>query len=158
MTVARHRNLPVRTSALALAVLLALAAFATLAAPAAEAAARARRGYPRLVFVRCSSNPFPCRAHTIATRTGKLLVGAGGMSRRAKVVFPVRSRAGGRVGLRAVGGRFRTPTRIVVRVPGNAISGVIRVANPGRKFSNAVRIGVRSPPKPPRQPSGGSAP
>jgi len=84
-----------------------------------------------------------------------MLVGAGGMSRSAKVLFPVRSRAGGRVGLRPVGGRFRTGTRIVVRVPGNAISGLIRVVNPGRRSSNAVRIHVRNPP---RQRAGGAPP
>jgi Putative peptidoglycan binding domain len=139
-------------------VLVALAC--AIAAPAAHALAGAasapRNGHPRIVFVRCSSDPFPCTSHTVVTRTGKLLVGAGGMSRHAKVVFPVRSRAGGRIGLRAVGGRFRTATRIVVRVPGDAISGPIRVANPGRKFSNWVRISVKSPPKP--HPTGGSPP
>jgi hypothetical protein len=132
-----------------------MAALPAPAAPAAAGAASAPRdGHPRIVFVRCSSDPFPCRSHTVVTRTGKLLVGAGGMSRRAKVVFPVRSRAGARVGLRAVGGRFRTATRIVVRVPGDAISGLIRVVNPRRKYSNAVRIGVTSPPR--RRPTGGS--
>jgi hypothetical protein len=131
-----------------------------LAAPSACAAAGAasapRDGHPRIVFIRCSSNPYPCTSHKVMTRKGTMLVGAGGMSRRAKVVFPVRSRAGGRVGLRAVGGRFRTRTRIVVRVPGDAISGLIRVVNPVRRFSNAVRIHVRNPPKP--RPTGGSPP
>jgi Putative peptidoglycan binding domain len=141
---------------LVLALACAFAALAALVAPAADAASRPRDGHPRIVFVRCSSDPFPCRSHRVATRTGKLLVGAGGMSRRAKVVFPVRSRAGGRVGLRAVGGRFRTATRILVRVPGNAISGLIRVVNPRRKFSNAVRIWVRNPPQ--RRPASGSPP
>lgn len=149
MTVARLR----------IPLLLALALMcAVLAVPAAYAASAPRTGHPRIVFVRCSSDPYPCTSHRVVTRKGKLLVGAGGMSRRAKVLFPVRSRTGGRVGVRAVGGRFRTPTRIVVRVPGDAISGLIRVANPGRKYSNAVRISVKSPPKPPRKPSGGSSP
>jgi hypothetical protein len=137
-------------------ILLALALCvpaAALVTPATNAASRARSGHPRIVFIRCSSNPYPCVSHRVMTRKGQMLVGAGGMSRRAKVVFPVRSRAGGRVGLRAVGGHFRTATRIVVRVPGNAISGLIRVANPGRKFSNPARIWVRNPPKP-RPPSG----
>ncbi|HEU4703707.1 MAG TPA: peptidoglycan-binding domain-containing protein [Conexibacter sp.] len=138
---------------LALALACALAA---LLAPAAGAASAPRKDHPRIVFIRCSSDPFPCASHRVMTRTGRMLVGAGGMTRRAKVVFPVRSRAGGRVGLRAVGGRFRTSTRIVVRVPGNAISGLVRVVNPGRKFSNAIRISVRNPPK--RKPTGGSPP
>jgi hypothetical protein len=147
MTVARLR-IPLRFAlACALVVLLA---------PPADAASAPRDGHPRIVFVRCSSDPYPCVSHKVVTRTGKMLVGAGGMSRRAKVVFPVRSRAGGRVGLRAVGGRFRTSTRILVRVPGNAISGAIRVVNPIRKFSNAVRIHVRNPPKP--RPLSGSPP
>ncbi|HEX7292065.1 MAG TPA: peptidoglycan-binding domain-containing protein [Conexibacter sp.] len=147
MTVARLR----------IPLLLALAcAAAALVAPAASAASRPRDGHPRIVFVRCSSNPFPCASHRVMTRTGRMLVGAGGMSRRARVVFPVRSRVGGRVGLRAVGGRFRTPTRIVVRVPGDAISGLIRVVNPGRKRSNPVRVNVKSPPR--RRPSSGSPP
>jgi len=122
-------------------------AAAALLAPAADAASAPRDGHPRIVFVRCSSDPYPCVSHRVMTRKGRMLVGAGGMSRRAKVLFPVRSRAGGRVGLRGVGGHFRTSTRIVVRVPGNAISGLVRVANPGRRFSNAVRISVRNPPK-----------
>ena len=141
---------------------LVLALVCAVCAPAAHAAAGAasapRNGHPRIVFVRCSSDPYPCTSHSVVTRKGKLLVGAGGMSRRAKVVFPVRSRSGGRIGVRAVGGRFRTATRIVVRVPGDAISGRIRVVNPGRKYSNSVRVSVKSPPKPPRQPSGGSPP
>jgi hypothetical protein len=149
MTAARLR-IPL---ALALALALVCVAAALLAPVAAHAASPPRDGHLRIVFVRCSSNPFPCSSHRVMTRTGRMLVGAGGMSRRARVVFPVRSKAGGRVGLRAVGGRFRTPTRIVVRVPGDAISGLIRVVNPGRKRSNAVRINVKSPPR--RRPSGG---
>jgi len=145
MTVARLR-IP-----LVLALLLAAAT-----PPASARAAAPRDGHPRIVFVRCSSDPYPCVSHKVVTRKGHMLVGAGGMSRHAKVVFPVRSRAGGRVGLRAVGGSFRTRTRIVVRVPGNAISGLVRVANPGRRFSNPVRIGVRNPPKP--RPVSGSPP
>ncbi len=138
---------------------LACAIFVPSAHAAAGAASAPRNGHPRIVFVRCSSDPFPCKSHTTATRTGKLLVGAGGMSSKAKVVFPVRSRAGGRIGLRAVGGRFRTKTRILVRVPGDAISGLIRVANPGRKYSNSMRIGVVSPPpKPKPRTVGGSPP
>jgi len=135
---------------------LACATVAPAAAAAVGAASAPRNGHPRIVFVRCSSDPFPCVSHRVVTRTGRLLVGAGGMSRRAKVVFPVRSRPGGRIGLRAVGGRFRTRTRIVVRVPRDAISGLIRVVNPGGRYSNAVRIGVRSPPR--RRPTGGSPP
>jgi len=140
-------------------ILLALAlcvAATALVAPAADAASRLRNGHPRIVFIRCSSDPFPCTSHKVMVRTGRMLVGAGGMSRRARVVFPVRSRAGGRVGLRAVGGHFRTATRIVVRVPGDAISGLIRVVNPGRKRSNAVRVNVRNPPK--LRPTSGSPP
>src|SRR4051794_8086693 len=100
-----------------LRISLILALACAVVVPTAHASA-SRNGHPRIVFARCSSDPYPCVAHKVVTRTGKLLVGAGGMSRRAKVVFPVRSRAGGRIGLRAVGGRFRTATRIVVRVPG----------------------------------------
>jgi len=147
MTVARPR----------IPLFLALAcALGALPAPVADAASPPRNGHPRIVFIRCSSDPYPCVSHRVVTRKGHLLVGAGGMSRRAKVVFPVRSRVGGRVGTRAVGGRFRTSTRIVVRVPGDAISGAIRVVNPVRKYSNAVRIGVRNPPRP--RSTGGSPP
>jgi hypothetical protein len=150
MSIACHR-IPLLCALLALASLLATSA--------ARAAAAPRHGHPRIVFIRCSSDPFPCRSHSVMTRRGKMLVGAGGMSRRAKVVFPVRSRAGGRVGARAVGGRFRTATRIVVSVPRDAISGVIRVVNPGRNYSNGVRIGVVSPPRPaPRRSVGGGVP
>jgi hypothetical protein len=158
MTVVPHRIPRLRALVVALFA-IAGASVAPAADAVAGAASAPRNGHPRIVFVRCSSDPFPCRAHTIVTRTGKLLVGAGGMSSRAKVVFPVRSRSGGRVGVRAVGGRFRTRTRIVVRVPGDAISGRIRVVNPRAKYSNSVRIFVTSPPKPkPRQPSGGAHP
>jgi hypothetical protein len=152
MIAVRHRIL----RPCALACVAAAAALGALVAPAAAAASAPRHGHPRIVFIRCSSDPFPCRSHTVMTRTGRMLVGAGEMSRRAKVVFPVRSRAGGRVGQRAVGGRFRTATRIVVRVPRDAISGVIRVVNPHRRYSNGVRISVVSPPRrAPRPPAGG---
>jgi hypothetical protein len=146
MTAARLRI------SLVLALLCAAAVPSALAATGAASAPRA--GHPRIVFIRCSSVPYPCASHSVMTRTGKMLVGAGGMSRHAKVLFPVRSRAGGRAGTRAVGGRFRTRTRILVRVPGDAISGPIRVVNPGRKYSNAVRIHVHNPP--PRKPTGGA--
>jgi hypothetical protein len=137
-------------------LLLTLACAASALVAPLAAASTPRNGHPRIVFIRCSSDPYPCVSHRVVTRKGRMLVGAGGMSHRAKVVFPVRSRAGGRVGLRPVGGSFRTRTRIVVRVPGNAISGAIRVVNPGRKYSNAVRVSVRNPPK--RPASGGSPP
>jgi hypothetical protein len=115
--------------------------------PASPApAAPPRDGHPRIVFVRCSSIPYPCVSHRVFTRTGRMLVGAGGMSRRAKVEFPVRT-PGGRTFRRAVGGEFRTPTRIVVRVPRDAISGRIRVVNPVRRYSNAVRVTVRRAPR-----------
>jgi hypothetical protein len=161
MTAVRHRIprcLACLASTLALLglALLALASAAPAAHALGGAASAPRSGHPRIVFVRCSSDPYPCVARSTVTRTGKLLVGAGGMRRRAKVVFPVRSTRTGKVGLRAVGGRFRTATRIVVRVPGDAISGLIRVANPGRKYSNAVRVTVRRPPKP--KFTGGSPP
>jgi hypothetical protein len=154
MTVVSH-SIP-RLRALAVALLLACAAPPAAARALADAASAPRDGHPRIVFVRCSSDPFPCPSRTIVTRTGGMLVGAGGMSRHAKVVFPVRSLRSGHVGLRAVGGRFRTATRIVVRVPGDAISGPIRVANPGRRYSNAVRITVKRAPQ--RRLTGGSPP
>ncbi len=126
--------------------LAALALAAGLLTPAAASAAKPPTdGHPRIVFVRCSSEPFPCESHTIVNRKGRLLVGAGGMSRNAKVEFPVRT-PGGRKLRRAIGGHFRTATRIVVRVPGDAITGRIRVVNPGRRFSNGVRIGVKRTP------------
>jgi Putative peptidoglycan binding domain len=153
MTAVRHRHARRRALPALAAALLALCAAAALVAPAPSAEAAAR---PHIVFVRCSSVPYPCRAHTVLTRTGRVLVGAGGMSARAKVVFPVRSHSGGRVGTRAVGGHLRTRTRIVVRVPGDAISGAIRVANPGRRYSNAMRVHVVSPPRP--RFTGGSPP
>src|SRR5262249_42718296 len=110
-----------------------------------------KAGAPRIVFVRCSSDPFPCRSHSIVTRTGKLLVGAGGMSRRAKVVFPVRSR-GGKVGTRAVGGRLRTKTPIVVTAAAVAARGGSRAVHPGRLSPNAARLAVANPPKRKRAP------
>jgi Putative peptidoglycan binding domain len=151
--VSRHR--------LSLATLLTLATIAfvaTAVAPAAHAAsgrarASARVATPRLVFLRCSSVPFPCRGHRVVTRTGRLLVGAGGMSGRAKVLFPIRFPSG-RTGTRGVGGRFRSSTRIVVRVPRDAISGRIRVVNPGGRRSNAKWIVVRRAPQRPRPPRG----
>ncbi|MGB2711664.1 MAG: peptidoglycan-binding domain-containing protein, partial [Conexibacter sp.] len=136
--VARHRRSPL--AALALAGLIAI-----LVAASAEATPPAN-GHPRIVFVRCSSVPYPCVSHQVVTRTGRILVGAGGMSRKAKVEFPIRFPSG-RTARRAVGGHFRTSTRIVVRVPRDAISGRIRVVNPGRRYSNAVRVTVRRAPK-----------
>lgn len=146
MTAATRHNL--RAAVLtALAAALALTAALATAPPPAHARTLPRPGHPRIVFVRCSSDPFPCVSHTVVTRTGRLLVGAGGMSRRAKVEFPVRFPSG-RKARRAVGGSFRTSTRIVVRVPRDAISGRIRVVNPGRRYSNAVRLSVRRAPQP----------
>lgn len=143
--------------ALAAAVLLAASAGAAAASAGGVKASHGALVHPRIVFVRCSSVPFPCVSHRTVTRTGKLLVGAGGMSRRAKVVFTVRS-SSGKVGARGVGGSFRTATRIVVRVPGDAVSGRIRVVNPGGKASNAVRIAVRRPPARPVSSGGGAGP
>jgi Putative peptidoglycan binding domain len=145
--VARHR-----ISLLAAALLAASSSIAVATAAPAQAVAA---GHPRLVFVRCSAVPYPCAAHTIVTRTGHLLVGAGGMSRRAKVEFAVRA-SSGRMTRKAVGGHFRTATRIVVPIPGNAVSGGVRVVNPGHRYSNALRVTVRRPPPPPRSPGGPS--
>lgn len=141
MTVVR-RHIPVILAA----VLGALLAPLALASASAEAAKKPPK--LRLSFTRCSSTPFPCQgSHSIVVRTGKMLVGAGGMTSRAKVEFTVRNKAGKR-GTRRVGGSFRTRTRLLVRVPGDAISGRVRVAMPGRRYSNALRITVRKPPKP----------
>lgn len=145
--VSRQRTLRRLATAWAVGLLAWLLAAAAAQALAGAAAAPSAGGHPRIVFVRCSSVPFPCVSHTTVTRTGHLLIGANGMSPHAKVVFVVRLR-NGRAALHAVGGTFRTRTRIVVRVPGNAIGGPVRVANPGYRYSNAVRIAVRRPPKP----------
>ncbi len=136
--VRRHRS---HRRRLALAWALALPA---LLAPAAAASAS---GHPRIVFVRCSSVPYPCASHTTVTRTGHLLVGATGMSPHAKVAFTIRLR-NGRAGQHVVGGSFRTRTRIVVPVPSDAVGGPVRVVNPGRRYSNAVHVDVRRQPKP----------
>jgi len=152
MSAVRHR-ISRRRLATAWAVGLAAAgAFALLLTASAQAATVR----PRLVFVRCSANPYPCASHTTVTRTGGLLVGANGMSRRAKVLFVVRSARTHRAGVRAVGGRFRTKTRLLVRVPSDAISGPVRIVNPGPRFSNGVRITVKRPP--PRVFTGGTPP
>jgi len=139
MSTADARHHPHR----ALAALLALLIAAACALPATALARRPPA--PHLGFVRCSSVPYPCQGRTTVTRTGHLLVGASRMSRAARVLFPVRP-AGRRAGVRAVGGTFRTGTRLVVRVPGDAVSGLIRVVNPGRRLSNPARIVVRRPP------------
>lgn len=148
-TPARRIPAPALAALLALVGALSALAVALLAAPVAHAATAGGARVtpvPRIVFVRCSSVPFPCEARTIVTRTGRLLVGAGGMSGRSKILFPVRYPSG-REGTRAVGGRFRTATRIVVRVPRDAISGRIRVVNPGGRSSNAVRLTVKRAPQ-----------
>jgi hypothetical protein len=143
---------PHRIAALVAAVLGTL--LLGLGAASAEAAKKLSR--PRIVFVRCSSDPYPCQgSHSVVVRTGKMLVGAGGMSRKAKVEFPARTK-GGRSIKRRVGGTFRTATRILVRVPGDAVSGSIRVVNPDGRASKGVRITVRkvpARPKPPTAPS-----
>lgn len=144
MSAVRHRIPRRRLAPAWVATLLALLTLGALAAPAAHAATRTPP--LRLVFVRCSSNPYPCQSRTTVTRTGGLLVGATGMSRRAKVLFVVRSARTHRAGLRAVGGRFRTKTRLLVRVPADAIGGPVRVVNPGPRFSNGIRIAVKRPP------------
>jgi hypothetical protein len=113
---------------------------------AATAAQAQKPAKLRLVFVRCSSTPYPCQgSHSIVVRGGKMLVGAGGMTSRARVEFPVRS-ASGKAGKRRVGGRFRTRTRVLVSIPKDAVSGLIRVVVPGPKYSNRMRITVRKPP------------
>jgi putative peptidoglycan binding protein len=133
----------VRRATLALAATLAVIPAIGLAS---AALAHARTIRPHIAFVRCSSVPYPCPGRTVVVRTGRLLVGATGMSSHARVVFAVRPR-GRRAGYRGVGGTLRTRTRIVVRVPGDAVSGRIWVVNPGRRTSNAVRITVRRPPR-----------
>lgn len=151
----RHRSPLAAALALACAVAL-LAALPQAAAAASPGGARASAPAqaPRLVFIRCSSDPYPCTSHTVYTRGGRMLVGAGNMSSRARVSFAVRAR-NGKVERRTVGGRFRTRTRIVVRVPRNAVSGLIRVVNPGGRYSKARRIKVVRPPAQRRAPSGG---
>lgn len=164
---------PTRTTAallVALAALLTAAAAVALAQPADAAAIAAQAAKaktaksakkptraktaatpkkPRIVFIRCSSTPFPCQgSHSIVVRTGRMLVGAGGMTKRAKVEFTVRNTKTGKLGKRRVGGTFRTRTRVLVRVPADAVSGRIRVVMPGPKFSNAVRVTVRKAPLP----------
>lgn len=116
----------------------------------AKAKKSAKPAKLRLAFVRCSSTPFPCQgSHTIGVRTGRMLIGASGMTSRAKVEFTVRGLKTGKLGTRRVGGTFRSRTRIVVRVPADAVSGRVRVVMPGPKYSNAVRITVRKAPLPP---------
>lgn len=133
-----------------LIALLALglgAAALLLALGAAAAHAAKRRSRPRIVFIRCSSIPHPCQgSHSIVVRTGRMLIGAGGMRRGVRVEFPARTKAG-RAIKRRVRGTFRTPTRIVVRIPGDAVSGKIRVINPDGRASNRVRITVRKAPR-----------
>ncbi len=141
--VARHRPNRLLASSLARVALLACALL-VLAAGTADA----RTPSPHIAFVRCSSTPYPCSAHTTVTRTGHVLVGAKHLSRRSRVVFVVRSSKTGKRVVHGVSGVLRTKTRIVVRVPGNAVSGVIRVVNPGRHLSNGVRVTVRKPPPP----------
>lgn len=139
---------------LAAASLLAGAATLAALAPAAGAQAavskKAVKKGPKLVFVRCSSVPYPCQgSHTIVVRGGKMLVGAGGMTKAARVEFPVRS-SSGKAGKRRVGGSFRTKTRLLVSVPKDAVSGVIKVVMPGPRYSNGVRVTVRKAPAPTR--------
>ncbi|MDW5597578.1 peptidoglycan-binding domain-containing protein [Conexibacter stalactiti] len=129
-------------------LLLALAGAVAVHSTAASAQAALPRSVkrPKIVFTRCSSTPYPCQgSHKIVVRGGKMLVGAGGMNRRAKVEFPVRS-SSGKAGKRRVGGSFRSSTRLLVSVPKDAVSGAIRIVMPGPKYSNAVRITVRKPP------------
>jgi len=161
----RHTTAPLLALLAALTCALAVASVAPADAAAKQATAAKKKGKkarsaqalkkPRIVFIRCSSTPFPCQgSHSIVVRTGRMLVGAGGMTTRAKVEFTVRNRRTGRVGKRRVGGTFRTRTRLLVRVPGDAISGRIRVVMPGPKYSNARRITVRNAPLPTaRQPA-----
>ncbi|HEY4278697.1 MAG TPA: peptidoglycan-binding domain-containing protein, partial [Conexibacter sp.] len=96
----------------------------------------------------CSTDPFPCKSRTTLVRTGRVLVGAGGMTSRAKVVFPVRNTKTGKAGTRRVGGTFRTRTRILVRVPSDAITGAIRVVVPGPHYSKGARVTVVHAPLP----------
>lgn len=134
-----------------LGALLASIALALVLSADADAARKPAK--LKLSWTRCSSTPFPCQgSHSVVVRTGRVLIGAGGMSGRAKVEFPVRTKAG-RVAKRRVGGTFRTRTRLLVRVPGDAISGRIRVVMPGPRYSNSLRITVRKvPPKPKPKP------
>ncbi len=126
---------------------LALAALAALPAARADAKAKAV-AKPKLVFVRCSSTPFACTpSRSTVYRTGRLLVGASGMGSGARVVFPVRP-AGRKAGTRAIPGTLRTKTRILVRVPGDAVSGTIRVSMPHGKLSNGTKITVLKAPLP----------
>lgn len=129
---------------LLVAALTLLGAVSVTATSSAQAAKKPPK--LRLVFTRCSSTPYPCaESQSIVVRGGKMLVGAGGMTTRARVEFAVRS-ASGKAGKRRVGGRMRTKTRLLVSVPRDAVSGLIRIVVPGPRYSNAKRITVRKPP------------
>jgi hypothetical protein len=128
-----------------------LAALASLLASAAVPGAQARA--PTLIWARCYATAIACDrggASTVA-RTGGLEVGARGLVAQTRVLIPVRNGRGS--GVRGVFGKLVRPTRLVVRVPGDAVSGVIRLVSPGTGRSNGLRITVKRPPPPPLVPS-----
>ncbi len=87
---------------------------------------------PRLAAARCHPAA-SCAARTTVSTGGRLLLTGRRFPARVRVVFP--RRGGGTV---AVTVRRRSATSLVVRVPGNAASGRIRLRTLGGRASNAV--------------------
>ncbi len=112
----------------------------------ATAAARVVR--PTLVWVHCIRTALPCYpgSPVVAVRTGELEVGAHGLSARTLVLIPARDN--GRYWTRSVSGRLVRSTRMLIAVPADAVSGVLRLVSPGSARSNGIRIAVRRPPAP----------
>jgi hypothetical protein len=130
---------------------LALAACVPSATAATVAGARLRA--PTLIWVRCYASTIACdSAHpTTVARTGSLEVGARGLVARTRALFPARTSRGTVV--RGVSGRLVRSTRLVVRVPADAVSGTIRLLSPGSGRSGGLRITVKRPPAPKLTPS-----
>ncbi len=144
MTTARQQ---IRAAALLTRVGPVAAALAIVAVLAPAAAAKVVR--PTLVWVHCIRTTIPCYAGSpvVVVRTGELEVGAHGLLAGTRILIPARDN--GRHWTRSVSGRMVRTTRMLVTVPSDAVSGVLRLVSPGSSRSNGIRITVRRPPAPP---------
>ena len=130
------------------AVTAAAGAVLALVAVLVPAAAAARVVRPTLVWVHCIRTSIPCYpgSPVVVVRTSELEVGAHGLVSRTRILIPARDN--GRYWTRSVSGRMVRATRMLVTVPADAVSGVLRLVSPGSSRSNGIRITVRRPPAP----------
>jgi hypothetical protein len=114
------------------------ACFLALALAAVAAASADARAHVRVSWARCIHT---CDSSRVLNPGGSVELAGGRFTRGMRVVFTVRR--GHRRGRASVAARALRSNRLVARVPGAAISGVLYVTGPRRVRSNVLRVTVR---------------